>query len=159
MTMEHAHGTVISLKRTVEEPDASPVRHEPAHVHPKSARKGRLGFVLVTLAMLLCGMGIGYVLRQPEHPVSVSSVQKAGTGPIAHTETEMVRAVEALMYLPEETPSVATVTDLAPLESQAFFAHAQVGDVLLMFPQARKAVLYRPATNKLIEVAPLTLSE
>ncbi len=157
--MEHAHGTVISLKRSVEEPVAPPVRHEPPQTHPKRVRKGRLGFVLVSLTMLACGMGIGYVLRQPERTVSVSSVQKAGTGPTAHTESEMVSAVGMLMILPAETPSVATVTDLAPLESQAFFANAQVGDVLLMFPQARKAVLYRPAANKLIEVAPLTLSE
>jgi hypothetical protein len=48
---------------------------------------------------------------------------------------------------------------LAPLKDQEFFADAAVGDVLLLFPQTRRAMLYRPSENKLIQVAPLTLSQ
>ena len=39
------------------------------------------------------------------------------------------------------------------LKAQPFFAKAQDYDQVLIFEKAKKAILYRPSTNKLIEVA------
>ncbi len=62
------------------------------------------------------------------------------------------------MLLPEgETPTVATVSDLKPLKGQAFFAHATVGDKVLIYASAQKAILYNPRDKKIIEVAPISL--
>lgn len=61
--------------------------------------------------------------------------------------------VGKLMDLPQETPTVATVSDASKLAGQEFFAHALNGDKVIIFPIAKKAILYRPATNKIIEVA------
>lgn len=72
---------------------------------------------------------------------------------------DVVAAIGKLILLPDETPTVATVTDLAPLKDQAFFVNAALGDVVLMFPQAGKAILYRPGKDLIIEAAPLTLTE
>ena len=68
----------------------------------------------------------------------------------------LVSKVGALMLLPPETPTIATVTDLNALAGQTFFANAAVGDKVLMFPQAGRAILYDPTSNKIIEVAPIT---
>ncbi len=70
----------------------------------------------------------------------------------------LVAEVGKLMVLPEgETPTLATVTDPAKLKSQAFFANAEQGDKVLVYAQARKAILYSPKKHKIIEVAPVNL--
>lgn len=60
---------------------------------------------------------------------------------------------------PNETPKVATVSDKTKLLDQPFFQNAQEGDKVLLFYQAKKAILFRPSTNKIIEVAPLNVAE
>ena len=60
------------------------------------------------------------------------------------------------MELPAgEQPTLATVTDQTKLGGQDFFAHAQNGDKLLVYSNARKAILYRPSSGKVIDVTNL----
>ncbi|MDP3793434.1 MAG: hypothetical protein Q8R07_01640 [Candidatus Uhrbacteria bacterium] len=68
---------------------------------------------------------------------------------------QLVKKVSQLMVLPEEPPSVATITDLEQVKGQPFFARAKVGDRVLIFSIAKKAVLYDPVNHKIVEVAPL----
>lgn len=71
---------------------------------------------------------------------------------------ELLAEVGKLIELPTgETPTVATVVDVEKLKDQAFFAKAKNGDKVLIYTNARKAYLYSPANNKLIEVAPLNI--
>lgn len=76
---------------------------------------------------------------------------------ITKQETAWVlERVNKLIDLPQdETPTVATVLDKEKLKDQDFFKKAQNGDKLIVFMNAKKAVLYRPSTNKIIEVAPV----
>ncbi len=78
---------------------------------------------------------------------------------MAKQETQdLIDKVGQLIVLPTgEEPTIATVTDLNALQDQPFFANAQVGDKVLIYTQAKRAVLYRPSTNRVIEVAPLNL--
>ena len=70
----------------------------------------------------------------------------------------LVEAVGRLTDLPQgETPTIATVSDVSKLQNQAFFAKAQNGDKVLIYTQAKRAILYRPSTNKVIEIAPVNL--
>ncbi len=76
----------------------------------------------------------------------------------AREEVEaLVQEVGALIELPkDEQPTVATVTDPAFLKGQEFFKNALVGDKVLIYPVARKALLYSPSKRKLIEVVPIS---
>lgn len=66
--------------------------------------------------------------------------------------------VNKLLELPaKEEPTIATVISKDRLKDQAFFAKSDNGDKVLIYTQARKAILYRPSTNKIIEVAPIIL--
>lgn len=66
--------------------------------------------------------------------------------------------VGKLMVLPvDETPTLATVSDPAKLKDQPFFANAKTGDKVLIYSNARKAILYSPLLNKIVEVAPVNL--
>ena len=75
---------------------------------------------------------------------------------------EEVRSITSsigrFMELPQgEEPTLATVTDIEKLKDQEFFKSAVNGDKVLIYTQARKAILYRPSTEKIIEFAPLVI--
>lgn len=66
---------------------------------------------------------------------------------------QTVANVGKLIALPNEKPAIAIVSDEAKLKKQSFFKDAKNGDKVLMYKTARKAILYRPSENKVIEVA------
>lgn len=73
---------------------------------------------------------------------------------------ELVERVSRLIVLPEgEIPTVATVSDPDLLRDQPFFYKAQVGDKVLIYTNARRAILYNPNTDKIVEVAPLNIGD
>ncbi len=83
------------------------------------------------------------------------------TNPQKATQEEskaVIDKVSVLMVLPtDEQPTIATVADPEKLKGQAFFANAHVGDKVLIYTNARKAILYDMVANKIIEVAPLSI--
>jgi uncharacterized protein HemX len=71
----------------------------------------------------------------------------------------LVDKVGRLVELPVgEQPTIATVSDVSKLSNQTFFANAKNGDKVLIYSKAKKAILYRPSTDKLINVAPLNIN-
>lgn len=93
-----------------------------------------------------------------------SQYQKAQarlTNPTQYAEEEakkLTLEVGKLITLPtDETPTVATVNDKEKLKNQPFFARSENGDKVLIFTNAKKAILYRPAIKKIIDVAPINI--
>ena len=71
----------------------------------------------------------------------------------------VVEEVGKLIVLPEgEEPTLATITDKEKLKDVSFFSKAENDDKVLIYVNARKAFLYRPSTQKIIEVATLNLN-
>lgn len=71
---------------------------------------------------------------------------------------KLVAEISQFLILPtDEEPTVATVSDVEALKGQPFFAKAQKGDKVLIYTKAKKAILYNPATHKIVEVAPINL--
>jgi hypothetical protein len=120
------------------------------------ARGGRASLfsarnIIIVLVALVVILGAGFVYY----------FQKANTDPnkVAQEElTEVVEKVGKLIVLPEgETPTLATVSDPSKLKDQTFFARAKAGDKVLIFTNSKKAILYDPVANKIVEVAPVNL--
>jgi hypothetical protein len=88
-----------------------------------------------------------------------SNIQKTATGNSAQDEVKvLVERVSKLVVLPEgETPTVATVTEPDRLKDQPFFTNAKKGFKVLIFTNAKKAILYDPEADKVVEVAPVNL--
>ncbi|GIW62030.1 MAG: hypothetical protein KatS3mg089_0882 [Patescibacteria group bacterium] len=54
-----------------------------------------------------------------------------------------------------EVPIPATVSDVTQLSGNKLFARAKNGDRVLIYTRAKKAILYRPEIDKIIEVGPV----
>ena len=126
---------------------------------PKNKDSKKLKRLAIALVVLLAvGLGAlvyGYIdakkdIKRLSNPTEAGKLEK----------TELVGKVSKLIELPKgEEPTLATVQDVKKLQSQAFFKNAQNGDKVLIFTQSKRAILYRPSTNKVIESAPVRLGD
>jgi hypothetical protein len=92
--------------------------------------------------------------------VQVSALKQDPEAAARKEAEDLVAVVGKLILLPkDEVPTVATVSDPSKLSDQAFFTKAKVGDKVLLYPTARKAYLYDPKANKVLEVAPINLGD
>ncbi|TSC84950.1 MAG: Uncharacterized protein G01um101413_334 [Parcubacteria group bacterium Gr01-1014_13] len=111
--------------------------------------------VLIFLSLLVIGLaGTSLIFYRQVKTLKVDP-QKV----TQEENQKIVDAVAKLVLLPEgENPTIATVTDAEKLRSgQAFFAKTANGDKVLIYTGARKAIMYRPSENKIIEIAPLVI--
>ncbi len=89
-----------------------------------------------------------------------SQLSKASSPTPADNNTNLIETVGKFITLPSgEQPTIATVTDVSKLQNQPFFKNASEGDKVLIFKEAKKAILWRPSTSKVIEYAPLQTDE
>jgi hypothetical protein len=90
---------------------------------------------------------------------SVQQISTVASQEQVQTETALlVETIGTLTVLPTgETPTVATVTDMEKLKGQDFFLRAIVGDKVLIYPNAKFAVLYRPSEKKVVTAATVTV--
>lgn len=73
---------------------------------------------------------------------------------------DLINKVGMLIDLPnDEQPTIATVSDITKLKDQPFFKNAKNGDKVLIYTKAKKAILYDPIANKIIEVAPVNIGQ
>lgn len=83
----------------------------------------------------------------------------AGTDSTKDEVKALVDKVGKLILLPQgETPEIAVVTDLDLLKGQPFFALAKTGDKVLVYKVAKKAILYDPIANRIVEVGPVMIA-
>ncbi len=103
--------------------------------------------VIVFLALISAAYSLGRASVYRANP-GLSGQEQAAT---------IIKRVGELIQLPTtEVPTLATINDAASAkQQQPFLVNAQNGDVLIVYPQAGEALLYRPSTNKLIAVGPV----
>ncbi len=62
------------------------------------------------------------------------------------------------VLLPAEEPQVGTITNpLALAKEQPFFAGAEAGDKVFLYPSAQKAIIYSPRRDVVVNMGPLVL--
>lgn len=112
----------------------------------KPSKSGVFKTVLVLLFIAAVGSS-GYFYYQYKQVKNADDLVDA---------KKTITAVSKLMSVPEkEVPTIATVTDKTKLKSQPFFKAAENGDKVLIYAGIKKAILYRPSTNKIIDVTPV----
>lgn len=121
--------------------------------HLPLQKEWTLVLIIIVLIVAAAGAG-GYYFSQ--HHNTFTLLKNTQTSP-SNDVADTVAKVSKLMLLPNETPTLATVSDKSKLADKPFFAHAENGDKVLIYANAKKAILYRPSINKIIEVAPVEL--
>lgn len=112
---------------------------------------------VVILILVLLGTMVS--LFQQRHALQQQLAKQGGGSAKSATDVEaLVREVGQYIQLPVgEKPTVITVSDVEKARQQSsFFAKAENGDKVLLYNQSKQAILYRPSTKKLIQVAPLS---
>ncbi|MDP3740994.1 MAG: hypothetical protein Q8R08_01550 [bacterium] len=110
-----------------------------------------LGILLLIFALAASGMAFYFYSKSSNVQDTVKS---------AGMDEELIKEISKLIVLPEdEQPTIATVADPEQLKDQPFFARAQKGFKVLIYTNAKKAILYDPVNHKIVEVAPLNIGE
>lgn len=113
--------------------------------------------ILIIISLLSLGSG-GYFYYQYQKKTALQTnpeaIQKA-----AQEETKRwVEEVGKVAVLPsDETPTIATVSDINKLKDQPFFKNAENGDKVLLYTKAKKAYLYDPNLHKIVDIGPINI--
>lgn len=120
--------------------------------------KGK-GFKLSRTAVLIgvCGLlalGVAYLSWQNYQLQRPDAQQEI----VKRANEDLVREVGSTILLPDETPNIASIVDVESLRkaNADFYKDAQNGDKLLIY--STKAIIYREAEGKIINVAPVKLT-
>lgn len=110
--------------------------------------------LVVVVLLVVTGLYFKYERTQKE-----LETLKSNPGALVQDEAkELIDKVSALTDLPVgEEPTVASITDVEKLKGQNFFVNAQNGDKIIIYPLSKRAVLYRPSTNKVIEAGSVAI--
>ncbi|PIT88834.1 MAG: hypothetical protein COU27_03515 [Candidatus Levybacteria bacterium CG10_big_fil_rev_8_21_14_0_10_36_7] len=131
----------------------------------KNFVSGAIGVVLLILALISGVFAFNIFNKNKQIRVQMSELrefQEASQGSNLTEEevNQLIEDVSKLISLPDdERPTIATVANPDALKDQLFFANASVGDRVFIYTESRKAILYNPNTNKIVEVAPINLGE
>jgi hypothetical protein len=113
------------------------------------------------LLVLLIGLASYSIKSQRETRAlqqQLSELQSKNPSANQEEVKQVIAEVSKVYELPvDETPTLATISDKEKLQDVPFFAKAENGDKVLIYVNARKALLYRPTTHKLVDVAAVNL--
>ncbi len=82
----------------------------------------------------------------------------AGEASTSASTDAYIQAIARKMLLPEDNtpPRVAIITDPVLLtEEQEFYRGAEAGDVLVVFEDSRRAIVYSPRRDIIVNVGPI----
>lgn len=98
---------------------------------------------------------------QSKNPI-VQEAQLPSPAPAVGNEEAIIEAVSKLIVLPaDERPQIITLTDadIERFKGQPFFKNAKAGNILLIYAKNKKAILFDPVNNRIIDTAPLASPE
>lgn len=108
--------------------------------------------LLLLCIAILCLVGIVSIAWY-RHSASKNS----STEPVDELATTLAQVGKVVDLPKDETPTLATISDKEALPPEFLFKNAQNGDMVLVYTEAKKAYLYRPSTNKVVEITSINL--
>ncbi len=106
----------------------------------------RLSLVLFVVCLLALGASLFFYKKY-----------QAAQGTGGPAQAEIVEKISRTIQLPNETPTLMTIADKRKLSNATLAARVEDRDLLLIFGQAKRLVIYRPSSGKVIDM--LTFSD
>ncbi len=126
----------------------------------KVNKRPKLHIAIITLLVVIALAAVGSGIYFYQQYLKSQELLKNPTLSAKLQQESLVDKVGKLIELPtEEQPTIATVSDVNKLKNQPFFAHAKNGYKVLIYTKAKKAVLYNPQSNRIVEVGPINLGQ
>lgn len=114
--------------------------------------------LIIAIAVAVIVIGGGYFAYKTYQAKQNSPEAQAAK--LTEQKNNIINKIKTLTVLPPEEPVLFTVNDAALLKSQqAFFKDAANGDVLLVFQNSGKALIYRESTNQIINAGPVSFQQ
>ncbi|OGC98042.1 hypothetical protein A2634_02650 [Candidatus Amesbacteria bacterium RIFCSPHIGHO2_01_FULL_48_32] len=110
----------------------------------------------IGIFILLGAIGAAYYFYQQYRSTQdeLKRLRSISVNTTAIDQQKILSDISKIIDLPtDEEPTIASVNDKSKLANQPFFARAENQDVILVYSNAKKAILYRPSLNKIIEVS------
>jgi len=123
-----------------------------------------LGKIIGLVVLVAVLIGAFFYLRAGDFSFFGAPAEDNAAAVAAAVEKEtadLVAKVGRHMILPtDETPQVAEISDATlAAKEQPFYAGAQNGDRLLVYLNLRKAIIYSPARDLIVNVGPIYMEE
>jgi hypothetical protein len=115
--------------------------------------------ILVLIVLIIVSLGgAGYFFYKYQQAQKEIQAKSDPQKFVAEETKRLVAEISKFIDLPQgEEPTVATVTDIEKLKDEPFFDRAKNGDKVLIYTNAKKAILYDPSLKKIINVAPVNI--
>lgn len=120
-------------------------------VMPEEKNRTKTVVIVLSILLFLALAIAGYFFYQFKFASPVSGEDEI---------TRLTKTLGEMIVLPEgETPTLATVTDKEKLADQPFFQKADNGDKVLIYSLSGKAILYRPSTEKIVDITTINVNQ
>lgn len=125
----------------------------------KNTEKTRTLYIIIILIIVaFAGAGVyGYKMlndskketaRLKQENTKLANPQESAKLQIERIKNDVAKLIDVPQ---DENPEISNVDDISKLPKVAFYTKAQNGDKVLFYAKAKKAILYRPSSNKIIE--------
>ena len=149
--------------RTARDPESKSFKPKTSKVKRRITRRG-LATALCTLLLLA---SVGYNAYQY---LQIQDYRKNPTKAAQEEQARITELVRKHYQIPtystkdgdkdvtkEDTPQIATITDITKMKGQTFFDKAQNGDFIVVFPNTRLALIYREKSDQIVNSGPVAV--
>lgn len=131
------------------------------NLHPKKPVSKRPRSILLMVLILLLGLilFLGYSYYQARQKLLTVFNTSQEEQALAEVN-QVLDSMKKLTLIPNEVPVIATITDSEfLLKESAFYEGSIDGDKLVLFKEARRAYIYSPSRQILVNAGPLLLED
>ncbi len=142
--------------------NAQPSHREPAKKEENSAGTAAMVIVIIIAVLAVAGCVLMYLKYSIAQKKINEMATPQGQQEMAKKEVQdILKKIGAHIVIPtDEEPTIATVTDADALKKeQPFYRDAQNGDKVIIFMQAKKAIIYNEGKDILVNVGPIFVNE
>lgn len=109
-------------------------------MHNKKKSKLTISLIIIIILLIISGGFFGYKYYNTVHNDPARQAQN------------LVNKIGKHISLPAEQPTVATIVDKNKLSNQTLRDRAENDDKLFIYSKAKRIILYRPSTDKVVEM-------
>jgi len=84
------------------------------------------------------------------------NIQNSNYEALKQENSSLVEKIGKLLDLPSETPIITTISNKDDFKDETFFNKIETGDKLLVYLNADQAIFYRPSSNTVTMMLPVS---